>query len=228
MRLIFFIFLPFFCFGQIDYTSYQALLQKHVSSTGVVDYKGMVSKKSEMTAILQKWSSVNPSTLQKDNALAFYINLYNLSTLHLIAQNYPVKSIKDIAAGKPWDIKSIKINGQLYSLNELENNLIRATYKDARVHFSLNCGALSCPPLLNKPYIGTTLNQQLDAQTKAFINNKNANKISASKITISKIFDWYKVDFANLINFLNKYSTSKINDKATIAYNEYSWALNGK
>ena len=62
--------------------------------------------------------------------------------------------------------------------------------------------------------------------TKAFVNNATYNKITADKVEVSKIFEWYAVDFGDLITFLNKYSDVKINPGAELNYMEYNWALN--
>jgi hypothetical protein len=114
------------------------------------------------------------------------------------------------------------------SLNDIENVIIRPTFKDARIHFALNCGAKSCPALLNEAYVGSKVLSQLESQTKKFINNKKFNTISSSALNISKLFDWYKVDFGNVQDFINKYSTIKSAKAAAINFKEYDWGLNGK
>ena len=67
---------------------------------------------------------------------------------------------------------------------------------------------------------------------KVFVNDKTRNKIDASnKIALSEIFNWYKVDFVkkgSLIDYLNKYSNTKIEPKARISHLTYDWNLNGK
>ena len=51
------------------------------------------------------------------------------------------------------------------------------------------------------------------------------NTISANKVTVSKIFDWYSSDFGDLKDFLNKYADTKINADAAVDYTEYNWSL---
>ena len=66
---------------------------------------------------------------------------------------------------------------------------------------------------------------------KDFINNPNSNKISTKKIQISSIFDWFQEDFTKkttVIDYLNKYSGTKINLNAKVSYLKYDWSLNGK
>ena len=215
--------------AQPDYKSWDTFLKKYVSATGDVDYKSIKSNKKELDAITKIFSatSVLPSW-SKNDQLAFWINAYNAFTIDLIVNNYPLKSIQGLDGGKPWDVKRINIGGKKYSLNNIENDIIRPQFKDARIHFAVNCAAKSCPPILNGAFFGKTLDTQLDEVTKKFINNKKYQTITSSNITLSKIFDWYVADFGDIVTFINKYSNVKVSKSATIAYKDYDWALNGK
>lgn len=211
-----------------SHQTFDNILQKYVSASGVVNYAGLKKDEASLDKYLSTLSKEAPAKSWSKNAsLAFWINAYNANTIKLILKNYPVKSIKDINNGKPWDLQWIKIGGKTYSLNNIENDIIRSQYKDARIHFAVNCAAKSCPPLANKAFTENNINSMLDARAKNFINS-GMNDISASTATISKIFDWYKADFGNVITFINKYSNVNLNANATINYKEYDWSLNGK
>ena len=62
---------------------------------------------------------------------------------------------------------------------------------DYRVHFALNCGARSCPPVEN--YQASTIDQALDRAMVAFVQTNTT--YAAGVLHVSKIFDWYRVDF---------------------------------
>ncbi len=209
-----------------DHSKWDQLLSKHVSSTGQVNYKAFKYDEEKLDSYLSTLSGTDLSPLNRNEQLAFWINAYNAFTIKKILANYPVNSITDLDNGKPWDVKWIKLNGTVLSLNQIENEIIRPTFNEPRIHFAVNCAASSCPPLMNKAWTGDNLKDKLNSQTKAFINNKNYNEISSSSIKVSKIFDWYRVDFGNLIEFLNKYSSIKIDSDAKIEFKEYNWALN--
>lgn len=222
-----FTFIVTFAHTQTADAKYKSLLSKYVTSAGSVNYTGLKSNLSEVNSILDTWSKVDVAKLSSNDALAFYINLYNLQTIQLITSNFPLKSIKDLAGGKPWDTAIIAMGGKKISLNDLENKIIRPKYNDARVHFALNCGAVSCPPLANYPLEGSKINSQLDQLTKTFINSKSTS-ITSSKIVLSSIFDWYKSDFGNIFTFLSKYSSAKVVNGAPISFATYNWSVNGK
>ncbi|MEO1628882.1 MAG: DUF547 domain-containing protein, partial [Bacteroidota bacterium] len=175
-----------------------------------------------------KMLSANPpsSSWSSKEAMAFWINAYNAFTVQLIVDNYPLSSITNLDGGKTWKVKRISIGGKKYSLDQIENGILRPTYKDARIHFAVNCAARSCPPLLNRAWTAANLNSNFDKQAKAFINNPKFNKIGAGKVEISKIFEWYAADFGNIVDYLNKYSTTKISSGAAVGYLDYDWALN--
>ncbi len=203
------------------------LLKKHVSADGMVDYPGF---KKDVAALDSYLGALTRHPVQDDwsrnEKMAYWINAYNAFTIKMIVNNYPVSSITNLHGGKPWDLKWITLGKNNYSLNNIENDILRPKFNDARIHFAVNCAAKSCPPLLNRAYLADKLEAQLDQQAKAFINNPKYNKISASEVQMSKIFDWYSKDFGNIISYLNKYSNTKINPDAAVKYLEYDWALN--
>jgi hypothetical protein len=206
---------------------FDALLRKYVSTSGKVNYQGFKNEEGKLDAYLQKLEKTNiEKNWSQNKTLAFWINAYNANTIKLILKNYPVKSIMDLNNGKPWDVKWIKINRRTLSLNNIENDIIRPKYKEPRIHFAVNCAAKSCPPLLNKAWTEGNLNSNLERQTKSFINNSNYNTITAGKVEVSKIFDWYGKDFGELKTYLNKYSSTKIGAGTSVNFKTYNWDLN--
>jgi len=126
------------------------------------------------------------------------------------------------------------------TLNEIENEIIRPIFEDARVHFAVNCAASSCPPLRAGAFTGAELETQLDEQTRAFLADPAYNTFDAQAGTIglSKIFEWYAIDFEDpsrglsLRAFLVEYGPGASAEErawmrdAEIRYLEYDWALN--
>jgi len=213
---------------KISHADFDALLSKYVSNNGVVNYAGFKNNVSKLDTYLDALTNTKLSSLSKNEKLAFWINAYNAYTIKLILNNYPVNSITDLEGGKPWDKKWINLDGKTLSLNNIENDIIRPTFNEPRIHFAVNCAAKSCPPLLNKAWTASNLESNFEKQTKKFVNNSQYNNISASSIKISQIFNWYKVDFGNVVSFLNKYSNVKIDANAQVEHLEYDWALNKK
>lgn len=211
-----------------DHGLWNDLLTAHVSATGRVDYRTLKAAEGRVDEYLATLKAYPPKpSWSRNETMAYWINAYNAFTVKLILKNYPTTSIKRIDGGNPWDTKWIALAGSTYSLNQIENDILRRQYGDARIHFAVNCAALSCPPLHNRAFTAKNLNTTLAQLTRKFINNKAFNQLGEREVRVSPIFDWYKSDFGNLIGFLAQHSDVPIAEDAAIQYNEYDWGLNG-
>ena len=208
------------------------LTRKYISSSGKVNYAGFKKEKIQLEKYIKELQSYHKdlSSWSKNKRLAYWINVYNAVTVKLIVDNYPLKSITDLHGGKPWDQKLINLGGVSYSLDVIENKIIRPRFNEPRIHFAVNCAAKSCPKILNRAWTEDNIQRYLTKQTKAFIANSSQNTIKEDKVILSKIFDWYKTDFGtsneNVIKFINKYSDIDVKSDASVSYNEYNWSLN--
>ena len=209
-----------------DHTLWQFLLDKYVDDSGRVDYGGFQKDKQILEGYLNILEENQPDQeWSKNEKLAYYINLYNAYTIHLILANYPTESIKKIS--DPWDQKLISLGGDVISLGDLEHQILRKM-GEPRIHFAINCASASCPKLSNKAYLAKNLSMQLDHATKEFINSER-NQISQNHLKLSKIFKWYKKDFPNgdIHSYINTYTDINISQNAKVDYLEYDWNLNG-
>ena len=204
------------------------LLSRYVSEKGQVNYAMLKSNPKKLNDYIQllRQNPVNENWTRSQK-LAYWINAYNAFTLKLIIDNYPVSSIRDI--DRPWGKKFIQLGNEYYSLNQIENEIIRPTFREPRIHFALVCAAISCPKLLNKAYLPASLDQQLDQQTRYFISESGKNEIGNNQVKISKLFKWYYDDFTSggtLLDFLNQYTDIELSSSAKVDYLEYNWGLN--
>lgn len=211
----------------LSHLAFDSLLQKYVSNSGKVNYKGLKADKAALDAYCSMLTN-NPGRddWSREAKMAYWINAYNAFTLQLIVDNYPAKSILNFDGGKTWDVRRIRIGDKKYSLNNIENDILRPVFKDQRIHFAINCAAKGCPPLWNHAYTAENLNASLEERTRSFINNSSYNTFSANRAQVSKIFEWYAADFGNLRVFLNKYAAKPLGNASAIRFNEYDWELN--
>jgi hypothetical protein len=212
---------------KMDHSSWTAILQSYVTDKGDVNYNRLQNNRTILNGYLNALASNVPdknwSTSEKK---AYWINAYNAYTVQLILDNYPIQSIKDLK--NPWGQKFITLNDETLTLNTIEHKILRPM-GDSRIHFAIVCASESCPKLLNCAFEAETIDSQLDQAAHEFINDPTKNSITPSKITISKIFKWFKSDFpkgVDFINYLNTYSTVQISPEAKINHQNYNWALN--
>jgi len=217
----------------VTHELWDSLVREHVTESGLVDYKGFIADSNRLNQYLDLLSRNHPNDehWSRDERLAYWINAYNAFTVKLIVDHYPVGSIKDIKNGIPfvntvWDIKFIQIEGREYDLNNIEHGIIRPKFDEPRIHMAVNCAAISCPKLQNEAYTAEKLNAQLDQASREFLSNEDKNVIASDQLKLSKIFSWYSGDFDSVIEFVDKYTETDINENADIEYLDYDWALN--
>ncbi len=213
------------------------LLKAGVYENGLVNYEELVQQRDKLEEYLTLLSNnaPDPVTWSKEERLAYWINAYNAFTVKLIVDNYPVESIKDLHpvnipfVSSVWQKKFFRIGGAKMSLDQIEHAILRKDFNEPRIHFAVNCASMSCPVLRPEAYIPEKIEEQLTEQAVLFINDPTRNEITAKRVRISKIFSWFKGDFTkgrSVIDFLNEYSSEKIEPGAEIDYLDYHWELN--
>jgi hypothetical protein len=205
-----------------------ALFGKYVSN-GKVDYAAIKKSPAQLNGLLAKAKDIRVNKSDANTYQAFWINAYNLATIKGAVNNYPLKSPLDVPGF--FDKTKYDIGGKSITLDEIQKVMLQAEFNDPRFHFVLVCGALGCPPLINKAYYPNTLDAQLEKQTKIAINGSfirvNNNR---KRVEVSQIMEWYKKDFTmngqTEIDFINNYRTEKIDNNYKLSYFTYNWNIN--
>ena len=214
-------------------TEYFKSVDKFLSAnvkSGKVNYKGINADKKDLDALVTYVSTKQKFNSPSDEK-AFYLNAYNVLVIKGIINNYPTKGPMEIIGF--FDKKLYAINGASLTLNNIENDIIRKRFNDARIHFALVCGAKSCPPIQPYAFRPEKLDAQLEQVTKQSIQNTSFTKINAktNKVSVSMLFNWYKDDFVkakgSIINFLNSYLKTPLPANTATENYTYDWALNG-
>ncbi|MEM6552609.1 MAG: DUF547 domain-containing protein, partial [Planctomycetota bacterium] len=212
---------------------YDALLRAHVDPHGYVDYAALAKNPTPLDAYIaylaNHTKTFGDPSLSDDHKLATLINAYNAFTLRLILDHYnggQLQSIMDIAAGKPWDLRRWNLLGQTITLNQLEHEIIRKQFNEPRIHWAVNCAALSCPPLRNSAYLADQLDQQL-AEQEAYVFNFTHPRFaqrSGNGAAVTKLLDWYATDWPDA----QAHARTRLGLPATapITFLDYDWRLN--
>ncbi len=229
------------------YQELTTVLQKVVVVNGAisqVDYRKFQKDQKTFLSYLKQTSAVTQKTydtFSEKEKLAFLINAYNAFTLKLVADYYPVKSIKKIGTlfTGPWKLKYFKLLGATHSLDEIEHEMLRKQFTEPRVHFAVNCASIGCPALRNEAYRAEKLDAQLDEQAKLFLRDGVRNQLDVTKktVTLSMIFKWFNEDFEKNGSTIQKFVSLYISDDPlvikdleagayTIGHSDYDWDLN--
>lgn len=155
-------------------------------------------------------SEIGNQITSDDKKNAFWINAYN--SFFLILRKHQKVDKSQIYVGNLIDIASQKM-----SLDHIEHGILRkyrikkslgylpnlfapgwikdwAVDKlDYRVHFALNCGAASCPPIAF--YNDTLIDAQLEMATLSFLESETKIDHKNKMLHLSQLFKWYMGDF---------------------------------
>jgi hypothetical protein len=230
-----------------DTSAWAGLLAKYYDPAKGMNYAALkASNKQTLDDLRKRMAQVDPQFLSRNDQLAYWINLYNISVVGVVVDHYPVASIRDLSTDPVIRLNIFKKDlvetkrGKV-SLNDIENDRIRDGFKDPRIHFAINCAAKSCPPIRTEPYVGDKISAQLDDQVRKFLAGPHGvraeKKGSQLTLRVTKIFDWFSGDFdrwgGGAVEFLRRYvppMTRKEMDASgnqiRLAYDDYDWSLN--
>lgn len=230
-----------------DYSAWQSLLSKYYDPAKGMNYKALQQNdKAALDQLRQKLAAVDVAALPRPDQLAYWINLYNISTLAVVIDHYPVDSIRDISTDllirlNVFKKPAVKTKAGEIALNDVENDKIREGFKDPRIHFAINCAAKSCPPIRTEPYVGARLSEQLDDQARRFLNGPHGVRLEKDgdelDLHVTKILDWFKDDFetwgGGRLAFVRKYlpadkqkQIDAARGKVDFEFDDYDWSLN--
>ncbi len=224
--------------GQVDHSSYDALLHERVSF-GQVDYVAL-REDARLGAYIASLAAIDPSALSQSEGIAYWLNAYNALTLRLMAEAWPVESIQKINDGKPFDLPLFKPLGydKPLTLNQIENDILRKHFTEPRVHFALVCAATSCPLLRSEAYLPDRLSIQLTGQATSFLRDSARNSYDPATHTLrlSPVFQWYANDFGGpdalskfVMPFLpvpDRASMALAGRAPTVVFEDYDWSPN--
>ena len=229
---------------KIDFQPLQKFLDKYVVTKADQTYVGYASvtaiDKQNLSQMIIKYSKLDILNYNKNQQLAYWIDMYNMLTIQVVLEHYPVKSIMDIdknwlGYSKVWDQKVITIMGKSLTLNDIEHRIIRPIWKDPRIHSAVNCASFSCPNISIEAYTGKVINKQLNTSFSIWVNSHKGVDLKNNKIYLSQIFDWYGSDFGNetqMRDFISNYIKNKntkealLDNNNKIFYKKYNWNLN--
>lgn len=242
------------------YAPYQQLLDRHLVEAST-DGGGLVTafhyddamRASDTQTLLQRQraqlAAFDPTTLA-DAAVAnaFWINAYNFFMVAHILEHpedgAPVEGVKAFGSFiNPYRVFQralFTVGGAEYSLDDIEKGILLGAdfaargWKDARVHFAVNCASVGCPPLRQAIYTADRLDAQLDENLRRALRTDRHLRVDGRTLYLSRLFDWYEDDFESVAGsaraYVLRYADAELRQvieaTETIAYIDYDWSLN--
>ncbi|HVS16119.1 MAG TPA: DUF547 domain-containing protein [Thermoanaerobaculia bacterium] len=235
-----------------DHGDWGTVLGRFVDHRGLVDYQALASDRATLDRYLAAIEATSPRSAPQrfpgtSHELAYWINAYNAHVFAgVLARGPETESVwtGGLISGRAFFVKrKIVVGGESMSLKELEDDVIRATYRDPRIHAALNCASLGCPRLPREPFEAEALDRQLDAAMRELVSNERSVAIDEARgvVRLSKIFDWFEGDFLELertrgnespsvIDYVNRYRAPghEVTDQLRVEFVPYDKGLNSQ
>ena len=198
------------------YRDLDSFLRRHVDAGGRVDYRTASVDRADLDRYVAQLARISPDSHPEwfptdADRLAYWINAYNASVIHLVLHYYPITSVRDIRPPVPFFFlprlagffvfQRVTLGGRETSLRALEDDVIRGRFSEPRVHFALNCASRSCPRLPNRTFTSAGLDTELEREAGRFAAEERNVRIDVAGGTIflSSIFSWYETDFTDWV-----------------------------
>ncbi|AQS94549.1 hypothetical protein BXQ17_10930 [Polaribacter sp. BM10] len=177
--------------------------------------------------------------------IAFWVNVYN-SFIQISLTENP-KEYED--RGAYFKKERVKIAGEILSFDDIEHDILRRSRIklswgylrkyfrpkwerklrvkniDWRIHFALNCGAKSCPPVAK--FTPQGLDKEFDFMTTEYLKEQTTyNKDTRTAKSVS-LFSWFRADFGGLCGARQILADYKITSEKPkkLEFNNYDWTL---
>jgi Protein of unknown function, DUF547 len=174
-------------------------------------------ERTRLNGLTVQLRAMDPAAIDGDAArVPFWINLYNA----LFLQCRWLKPMRGnlLRHLRLFGRFAYEVGHHPYTLNLIEHGVLRGnrrpplgrrsplrgndrrlasvvSHPDPRIHFALNCGARSCPPI--RPYHRDELDAQLDASTRGYLELETAVDLEKCEVTLPGLMRLYAADFGD-------------------------------
>lgn len=178
------------------------------------------------------------ANFNKDEQLAFWLNLHNAVLFEQLVERYPISKLKTLRMGKSkrpalWDEKLVTVEGVALSLNDIQNKILIRHWASPLVLYGLYQGSIGGPSLQNRAFTGENVQRLLKKSAKEFVNSNRGVKLWGTKARVSRLYEMGKSAFTNwetdLAAHLNVFANATL--RANLAGAEsftpklYDWSI---
>jgi hypothetical protein len=182
----------------------------------------------------------------ENKAKAFWINVYNTYVQYLLKANPELFNDRNTF----FKDELITLAGEKLSLDDIEHGIIRYSKNkysmgyvgkvfvldfekrfrldkvDYRIHFALNCGAKSCPPVAL--YKAERLDDQLNRSTSLYLKQVSKYDVKENEVSAPALCSWFKADFGGedgVVKMMKEFDVVPEDKDPDVEYLDYDWTL---
>jgi hypothetical protein len=233
------------------------LIEKNLENDGLVsafDYRAALDN-PETAKLLARQRTIlaefDIDTLDsREQAIAFWLNAYNFFMIAQVLEEQPggklIDSVWDYGGrvnpfrANVFERDLFNVGGEKYSLDGMEKGILLGDaykekgWKEARVHFSVNCASVGCPPLRAEVYTPDNVDEVMTENTRRAFSTERHLRVDGDTLFLTALFDWYESHFVNeagsVREFIKAHAdddvTSKVAATRRTRFIDYDWALN--
>jgi len=218
-------------------TAWGRVLAEHVTDTGQVDFACLEKNRSDLDVYIDYVARVSPHSHPqafptRAHQLAYHINTYNALAMHNVVDFGIPHALEGFFYRlRFFYLRKQRLGGRKISLYQYENDVIRPC-REPRVHFALNCMAVSCPRLPRAPFLPERLDADLDRLTREFFADPRNLQIEhdRERIRVSEILSFYEEDFLlhneSLAGYVDQFVPDSIPASYDTVFFDYDWTVN--
>lgn len=229
----------------IEHEVWTSLLDEYLrrGDDGVArfDYADVSSAdQRRLDAYIERLAGVDILAHDRDEQLAYWINLYNALTIDVVLEHYPVDSIRDIDISPgffsrgPWGASLVTVDGTELSLDQIEHRILRPIWGDPRIHYAVNCASIGCPNLRPVAFTADNAESLLEKGAREYINHPRGAAFVDGELVVSSIYEWFQADFggteAGVLEHLRAYAApdlrTRLAERRAYDDHRYDWTLN--
>lgn len=145
----------------------------------------------------------------RDEQLAYWLNLYNVTVLNEIIKEYPQRNLKKLSVGKNsiFSEKILNVAGVPLSLDDIAYTILKNNYNsDPLIIYGLYQGYIGGPNIRKKAYIGNDVWRALKNNANEFINsNRGTYPKDEKTFRVSSLYERNKAFFPDFKDDLTKH-----------------------
>ena len=244
------------------YEPFQGLLEEFLVEEDLPDgglvsafrYRDAVADGNAMDAVTEQRNRLrqfDPDSLEsREEAIAFWLNAYNFFMLAHILENPKdggsewIESVRDYGSlFRPYRVFSrdlFDIGGSKYNLSKIEKDILLGDefkergWKEARVHFAVNCASVGCPPLRKVIFDADNVDRMMTENTERAMRTERHLRVEGDTLHLSQLFEWYEDDYLEeaetlrdwIADYIDEELRDAINAVSRIRFIDYDWSLN--
>jgi len=193
--------------------------------------------KAIQTSLEQLPLEVSLEYFSRDEQLAYWLNLYNVTVLNEVIAVYPKRNLKKLLVGKKSILskKALTVAGVPLSLDDIQFNILKNNYdNDPLIIYGLYQGIIGGPNIRRSAYTGSDVRRALKHNANEFINSNRGTYSKNEKVfRVSSLYDRNRVLFpdfdsdlsTHLLTYLEGYERTELQSASTLKPDINDWTV---